>query len=783
MQPGDRIVQYEITGTLGAGGMGVVYAADDTRLHRAVALKFLPRAWSQDADAKARFLREARSASGLDHPNIYTIYEIGETPDGAMYIVTPLYDGVTLKERVGHGPLPVSEIESIAKQLFSALEAAHGAGIVHRDVKPANIVVTKAGVVKLIDFGLAKLGVDAQLTQDGATLGTVAYMSPEQASGHATDHRTDLWSAGVVLYQMLTGRLPFAGDYDQAIMYSILNVDPTPVSTHRKDVPEPLDRLVEQLLRKSPDERISSARVALESLSDAEGQSHVPTEKKGSRWRKPVFAVLILCAIVMASLVVWTKQDTPAPPSEAIPPSKPGRASIAIMPFSNLSPDTETDFLGYALADQIIGSLSYVKELLVRPSSSIRPFVGKAYSTRSAGEELAVDYLLNGTYQRQENEMRLTIELVDVGSDQIIWREPVQLEYDNAFQIQDAVSQKVLGRLQVEFSEAERVRMTYDVPKDPLAYDYYLKAISSPETQTGNSRAVEMLERSIEIDSTFAPAWDQLGFRWQRIGHYDLGGIDPTEKAREAFLKALDLNPGLLSALGNLASLYTDFGRSLESIRLADRLLEINPSSAIGHFARGYAFRYVGMTNESVREMSIALALDSTDNTFRSAGISYIIAGDLDRAERAFRVDEGSHYYDGWMGEIFVRRGQVDDAIEVLDRVARDDPDGLMGQWSIGIVSALTGNYEAGLAAARKWESAHIVDAEGQYYNAGMYCLNKDADACIRVLRRAIDHGYFNVDNLLHDRFMETARDDPRFESMLSLAREKQAEFRGAYDR
>lgn len=779
MLPGRRIAQYEISGKLGSGGMGVVYAARDTRLNRAVALKFLPPAWSQDVDAKSRFLREARAASALDHPNIYTIFEIGETDDGSLFIASPLYDGETLKKRLEAGQLSPDAARDLLRQLLEGLAAAHEAGIVHRDVKPANIMVTNGGVVKLLDFGLAKLGVEAHLTREGTTLGTAAYMSPEQASGAAVDHRADLWSVGVVLYEMLTGERPFKGDYEQAVIYSVINEEPAPVRTKRSDLPADLDEIVGRLLSKSPEDRFQNARDALMALG--EDATLAPQRPP----RKLVAAAVGVVVALMIGGLVWLatpdRGQSVRSAAEVAPDAR--RSAIAIMPFSNLNDDPETDFLKYALADRIIGSLSYVRELLVRPSSSIRSYVDQAYSTRSVGSELSVDYLLNGTYMRQADEMRLTIELVDVSSDEIIWTEPVQLKYENAFQIQDAVSEKVLRRLQVEFSDVERRHMTYDVSKDPLAYDYFLRAISFPETDEGNRRAVEMLERAVGLDPGYAPAWNQLGFRLQRVGQYSLGGEDPVARAEKAFKKAIELNPNLLEALGNLSTLYTDDGRTIEALQLADRMLEINPSSALGHFARGYALRYAGMTDESVQAMNLAIALDSTDARLRSAGITFIVAGRLDEAERAFRIDAGGFYSDGWVGEVKVRKGQLDDGLRRLQRVAEEDPDGLMGLWAKGIVSALQGEYDAGLVAARRWEESSLVDVEAHYYNASLYCLNGDVDSCIRLLQRAVAGGYYNVDNLLNDRFTEAARADPRFDAIVKLARSKNERFRHDYSR
>lgn len=787
MKEGDLVRQYRIGPKLGQGGMGVVYQGHDTRLDRTVALKFLPATWTDDEESKVRFMQEARAASGLDHPNIYTIYEIGETDDGELFIVTPYYDGQTLKYLLKDGALPIADAVDIASQLLRGLRRAHEAGIIHRDVKPANIMVTGHGVVKLLDFGLAKLEAGVFLTKTGSTLGTSAYMSPEQASGKGVDNRSDLWSVGVVLYEMLNGGRPFTGDYEQSIIYSVINEDPPKLEA---SVPTEYSAIVRKLLSKDPDARFATATEVLEQLTgDDSGSGRTATQSPAepSRTRGMARPWMIVPVLLFAAAIgYWmlsgnSATETSPPGAESTTSVEKPRSAIAIMPFSSLRSDPETDFLGFALADQIIGSLTYVSELLVRPSSSIRPYVEQQYDTKTAGRDLAVDYILNGTYLKQGDQMRLTIELVDVASDEIIWREPVELEYRNAFELQDAVSQTVLSRLEVEFSADEQQRMSANSAVDPVAYEFYLRGVAQPTTTDGNAVAEQMLRKSISIDSMFAPAWDQLGFRLARIGQFSLAGEGPTIQAERAFLRALDLNPELFSGLSNLSSLYTDLGRTLEAIQMADRMLEINANSALGHFARGYALRYVGMTDESVSEMRKAIQLDSTDSRFRSAGVTFLEAGLYNEAIRAVGLDRASAYADHFGGEALVRDGKTDRALERFENAIRKDPNGLMGMAALSTRAALIGDFAEGLASARRWESAGVVDAEAAFYNGAMYCLNKDVESCLRTLELAVDRGYVNVDAMQNQRYFDLIQDDPRLQSIIELARQKQAAFVAGY--
>ncbi len=775
---GRTISHYRILEKLGEGGMGVVYKAEDTKLDRFVALKFLPHHLGQSEEEKKRFVHEARVASALDHNNICTVYEIDETDDGQLFIAMACYDGESLKETINRGPMAIEEAIDVAIQISLGLTRAHGERIIHRDIKPANILITGDATVKIVDFGLAKLIDRTVLTKEGTTLGTAAYMSPEQTKGDGVDSRTDIWALGVVLYEMITGKRPFRGDYEQAVLYSILNEDPEPITNLRAGVPIEIERIVEKALQKNPAaryQRLDDMLVDLKMVGEAPqsdtGQV-LPTKATNSSYATRLY---IAGAIALGlGLVYWwpTLSEGPGPSQVSV-------YRLAVLPFSNLRSDPDTDYLGYALADQVIGSLTYVQNLTVRPSNSVRKYQYGDYDLDEVRDEMSVNFVLAGNYLQQGDLMRLNVELINLETEQTVWREPIELSYQDAFEMQDLVSERLLSRLEISFSQDEQDRMNADVPQNPLAYEYYLRSLSYPEESEGHQLAVDMLTQSIEIDSTFAPAWAALGRRRQLMGYWDHGGEVVSNEAKQFLLKALEINPELVSARVHLTMLYTDFGETDLAMETAQQMLEIAPANAEAMFAYGYVLRYAGMIEESMAAMTAALAKDPTNPTFKSAGFSFMFGGRYDDATEAFRLAPPI-LADHWAGEVAFRRGQIEEARALWAHTSVSGRETMLqlSLFSTAMLSALDNEYEKGIEAARRWEAAQLIDGEGWYFLAGIYCINGEIEKCISTLDKAIERGHFTYPHMLGCRFLDPARGNPAFIAVLEKARVKHEAFK-----
>ena len=642
---GKTISHYRIIEKLGEGGMGVVYKAEDTKLKRIVALKFLPPELTRDPEAKARFIREAQAASALEHPNICNIHEIDETkpapgePGGQMFIVMACYEGETLKLKIEKGKLKIEEAIDYTIQIARGLQKAHEKGIIHRDIKSANIIITDDGEAKILDFGLAKLAGQAQLTKDTSTLGTVAYMSPEQVGGKGVDQRTDIWSLGVVIYEMLTGELPFKGEYEQAVMYAILNDEPQLLGGGEKMFSAEIEKLLSRALNKNPDERYSNTAELLQELrSIRDNFGNNKSMQKSTKTKNTKSKTIIISSVIIFILIAIIARFLFFPASE----SEESIKSLAILPFLNIGNDAGTDYLGFSLANQIIGDLTYLKNITVRPSTSIEKYKDQSVDPIEAANELRVNFLLTGRYSLAANKIRSDIELTNVSTNELIWRELIEVNFENAFQFQDIVSEKVINGLKIQFSQEERNRMKSNDPQNPDAYEFYLKSLNYSSSQKDNKDAIEMLNRSIELDSSYAPAFYELGYRKKRLAQDVFGGLYIFKESQACIEKALALNPDYLDPLNVLAMNYADMGNFEKAFELSRKALNINPNHGDTHYRLCYIYRYGGMLTESENEARIALKLDPTNWQFRSIGHLYLYLGNYQKAYDTYELDKGT---------------------------------------------------------------------------------------------------------------------------------------------
>ena len=801
---GRTVSHYQILEKLGAGGMGVVYRARDTRLDRDVVLKFLSPSLKADEDATRRQIQEAKAASALDHPNICTIYGLEETEDGQAFISMAYYQGEVLRDRIARGPIPVEEAAGIASQIARGLAAAHARGIIHRDIKPANVVVTPRGAVKILDFGLAKLAGAGRVTQTGTAAGTAAYMSPEHMRGRPVDRRMDVWSLGVVLYEMVTGDQPFGGDEIASLIYSVLSVEPRPMRSLQSEVPEELDRIVRKSLVKDAAGRYASVDEMLADLDFFAGRTdsqtgsseraRLPLSVAGGHRRRTIARAGAAAAVVLllaggGALLrqrgrsSWSGAPGPLPSESASKATATATAikRLAVLPFSNLRGDPASDYLAYALADRITERLGYVRGIVVRPSSATRGYPSRNVDALAVGAKLHVDYLLTGGFEGDAQKVRLDLALTNVRSGERIPQGSSEVRYDEAYRLQDIASEKVIRSLELDVPAGTPETAPADIPRNPLAYEQYLRSLSFPATQEGHQLALDMVEKSIALDPLYAPSYAALGDRLRQVAIYGLGGKSTSAQAEEAYRKALSLNGNLLGARSGFAQLYTEDGETGRAIELLRDVLKTNPSHAASHFSLSYAYRYSGMLRESAEEGETALNLDANNPSYRSLATTYLYLGEYDRALAVHKLDPDSPWTLAREGQIFLRRGQKKLALERFDRTIEREPESSTGRWAFAMKAHLAGKREEGIAALRRSEDKGMVDGEQRYHFANIHCLLGDAPGCITGLSEAVSRGFFNYPFMLRDSFLDPVRGDPKFQRVLAGAKDRHEAFKAKY--
>jgi serine/threonine protein kinase len=516
----DRTVShYRILEKHAEGGLGVVYKAEDTKLKRVVALKFLLPELTRDPAAKERFINEARAAASLDHPNVCAVYEIGETEDGRLYIAMAFYEGESLEAKIRKGPLGLGETLGIATQVAGGLAKAHSKGIIHRDIKPGNIMVTSDGTAKIVDFGLALLAGQVGLTGTGASVGTAAYMSPEQARGEQIDLRADIWALGVVIYEMLTGRLPFRGEYEPALIYCILHDPPKPMSAPRGVVPRGLKRIVMKAMEKSPDARYRTAEEMLAAL-----QSYARTIAAGASAEKSTDA-----------------GELP---------------SIAVLPFTDMSPGQDQEYFCEGIAEELINALVQIEGLRVAARTSASQFKGRAIDVRALGRQLNVKSVLEGSVRKAGDRIRITAQLVDVKQGYHLFSEKYDRTAGDIFAIQDEISIAIVDRLKVKLLSSQKPRLMKRHTENEEAYRLYLQGryFWNRRHEGGLQRGIEYFQKAIEADPQYALPYSGIADCYCDLGWYDF--LAPKEafgRCKEAALKALEMDRDLAEAHASLA--------------------------------------------------------------------------------------------------------------------------------------------------------------------------------------------------------------------------------------
>ncbi len=451
--------------------------------------------------------------------------------------------------------------------------------------------------------------------------------------------------------------------------------------------------------------------------------------------------------------------------------------SIAVLPFANSKPDVDTDFLGFALANQIIGDLTNLDKFTILPAGSIRKYRNQTIDPIYIGGELVVDYVLSGNYLKENNEIRLNVELIEVANKQLIWRESIHVDYSNTFALQDRVAQKVAKGLKVGFRQNSSTDKFQDIPNSALAYEYYLRGISYPFSNQGHKLAVEMLGKSIQLDANYAPAYAHLGNHRRLLEQHGRVIVSGLESAEWYYNKALELNPELIEAMSNLVSLYTETNRIEKAVLVTRKMLKINPNNAQAHFSLGYIYRYAGMLDEAIKEMEIALTISPNNSRFRSIVATYVSAGRYKQALSKVYLDEGD-YGIGYSGIIAFNQESNTLALERFKQVLAIDPNGIWGLIAQVYIAVINNDKSAGLMALNKMVKTNIVDAENYFYFSNFYALLGEEKSCIEMLTKAVNTGYFNYPHISQNQSFNFIQSNPQFIAILEKAKRRHDAFR-----
>jgi serine/threonine-protein kinase len=694
---GRVVSHYRLEERLGAGGMGVVYRATDLKLGRPVAIKFLSAHLATDQAAQARFLQEARSASALDHPNIGTIYDLGEQND-ELFIVMALYQGQTLGERLKSGRLAVEEVLSILRQVLLGLAAAHRAGIVHRDIKPPNLFITREGTVKTLDFGLAKLVSETQgQTQAGQALGTVLYMSPEQLRGEPVDSRADLWSFGVVAYEALAGASPFQADSSAATATKILHQQPPPLASV-PGVPNWLAELVSQLLRKNPSERPESASEVLERFDHPVPSKLVTTPRqRGQEWvlqpKRRLLAVLTGAFLAMGAIGLYWYFHSGA--------LRTGRQvkSLAVLPFVNVSENPDIEYLSDGLAETLIDNLSQIPELQVIARTTAFRYKGKELDLPKLQRELSVDAVLTGRVQQRGDTLVVHADLVNVGTGSQLWGEKYNRKLTDLLVVETGIAKAISDKLRPRLSAEVQQRVTGLHTENLEAYQLYLRGRYewNKRTAEGFKKSIEYFNQAIEKDPAYALAYAGLADSYSIAG-YGLG-LSPNElfpPAKAAASKAVELDDALAEAHSALAAVKSHDWDWPSAEREFRRAIQLNAGYPTAHFF--YASMYLlpmGQFEETIAELKKAVALDPFSETINTnLGRALYFARRYDEAiaqyKRVLEMDPKFARADARLAEAYEQIGKYEEAITEWGKVPPLTPNYLEPEQLAQVKQALT---------------------------------------------------------------------------------------------
>lgn len=700
---GKTISHYKILEKIGEGGMGVVYKAHDLKLDRLVALKFLPSHFTADSSEGTRFLQEAKAASALNHPNICVIHDI-QDHEGHQYIVMEFVDGATLGQKIHGGPLKVIDAITYAIQIGQALQEAHKKGIVHRDIKSDNIMINSKNQVKVLDFGLAKLSESSRLTRTSSTVGTAAYMSPEQVESKPMDHRTDIWSLGIVFYEMLTGELPFKAEHQSALFYLILNEHPAAPSALDRRIPHQLDSLVFKTLEKNCAQRYQTTEELLKALQDIRSE------------------------IDIAERTAKTK-------------------AIAVLPFDNISPDKDSDYFSDGLTEELIASFSRLKDVRVVSRTTSMQYKGTKKDVKTIGRELGVRYIMEGSVRKFQDNLRITAQLIDVERDAQLWAETYKGKLADVFDMQEQVSKQIVDALMVKLTPTEKVVLTKRATLNAEAFDCNLRARNYLYHRTKNSvhAAVQLFQKAIELDPRYAAAYAGLGETFATL-YQSFERKDPwLDKAIESSLKALMYDSTLSEAYAALALSYFNKKSLEEALTASQKAIELDPNNFTGYWILGRIYHSTDRDREAVEMFKKVITLNPD---------FYSAYGDLQMTYE--RLGEKDKYNE-----------TIQAALQVYPRYLLLHPDDARAHMYYAITLSQAGKTEHAKTTATKAIELNPNDPLMLYNAACFYARLGEKRLALESLKNSVVAGHEDYEWFKRDPDLNSIRNEPEYVELL----------------